>query len=543
MSRENSDGLGTPAPGGAGAFARISPGAVPATSRPAVPALLAALVVVGLALLVEARAPLRDDVAWLIYLAENWLDGGRPYGDLVEVNPPTAIWISMLPVLLSRGLGIAVMTLTPFFYATAVLACAWLTAGVLRRRGVFADRAATFAALAITLTLLPLSEFGEREHLIAAFALPYLALHAGKAPTGAGGRGAPGRGDALLAGLLAGVCVGMKPHYALPFVLATGWAMFSGGRPPWRATLAAAATVLALALATVLFTPDYLDRAVPLALRFYAPVPSTPMLPLAAMPAVAALGGAAVLWWAHRRRPQDGGTTGVLLAFALGSWIVYLIQYKGFFYQRIPGTVATFLALLAWTFTARRLPARRGAHLAAAVLLLLGAAVHPLVRVGMRAALAADPDARPEARMIEYLRDRGARSYVAYTYYLSWGFPLVQTAGVSWGSRFVSTWALRAEQERLAREPGQPGDEPAADHLARRWMVEDFLNTCPELVAVAGDEGMDYLALLAADGPAFTRAWAHYRPFAEINQFRVYARPRGSTGPSVCGREAAPVGR
>ena len=492
---------------------------------------LTVAVTLAFTLFIETRAPLRDDVAWMIYLAENWLDGGRPYGPLVEVNPPTMVWLSMPPVLLARVLNVSVLTLTPLFFAASVLVCAWITAETLRRRAVYENAAVVFGLLSVTLLLLPLSEFGEREHLIAAAALPYLALHAGRLPASG-----TGRGEAVLAGLLAGICCGMKPHYALPFLLVSGWSAFSGRRLPWLCLVITAATVLALAVATLLLTPAYLNEVVPLALRLYAPLPSTPMLPVAAQPAVIALVGAVLLRVALRPRLQDGGIVDVLLVFALASWMVYLVQYKGFFYQRIPGTVATFLALAAWTVAARASFRGRPAFAVATVLLLLGSVAHAGVRGVMRVQLAADPDVRPEARMAEYLRSRGASSYVAYTYYLSWGFPLVQSAGVSWALRYPSTWALRAEHEQAI---GQPHRSPIETSV-RRLVVEDFLAGCPDLVAVGENEGMDYLAVLAAEGHAFTAAWAHYRPIGQINQFRIYARPRESTKSSVCGGDAPP---
>jgi hypothetical protein len=53
-------------------------------------------------LVVEINVPLKDDVAWLLHVASNWIDSHRLYVSLIELNPPPIIWLSALPVLLGR---------------------------------------------------------------------------------------------------------------------------------------------------------------------------------------------------------------------------------------------------------------------------------------------------------------------------------------------------------------------------------------------------------------------------------------------------------
>ena len=91
--------------------------------------LLAAL---GLVLVTVLRSPLKDDIAWLLYVARRWMAGRELYVDVVEINPPLIVWISAIPIWLARVLDIdAQFTAIPFFVA-AVLACAWWTASLLR---------------------------------------------------------------------------------------------------------------------------------------------------------------------------------------------------------------------------------------------------------------------------------------------------------------------------------------------------------------------------------------------------------------------------
>src|SRR6188472_1630962 len=82
-------------------------------------------VVLAVVLFTMLRSPLKDDIAWLLYVARRWLAGRELYIDVVEINPPLIVWISAIPLQLASWLRIdAQFTAIPFFIA-AVLGCAW----------------------------------------------------------------------------------------------------------------------------------------------------------------------------------------------------------------------------------------------------------------------------------------------------------------------------------------------------------------------------------------------------------------------------------
>src|ERR1700760_4576042 len=86
-------------------------------------------------LFIAMRSPLKDDIAWLLYVARRWMAGRELYVDVVEVNPPLIVWISAIPIWLAGALRIdAPFTAIPFF-VTGVLGCAWWTASLLRGSG------------------------------------------------------------------------------------------------------------------------------------------------------------------------------------------------------------------------------------------------------------------------------------------------------------------------------------------------------------------------------------------------------------------------
>ncbi len=477
------------------------------------------LILASMVVAVEVMVPVKDDVAWLIYVAAQWVDGRQPYVDVIELNPPPIIWFSVLPVLIGRLLNVSALQVMPVLSGLLMLGTAWWTAGIVVRRGVFVRRIPVFAAVALLLFLVPAAEFGQREHFIAAAALPYLALRL--RPIGRGDR-VPAL-EAAAVGLLVAVCCAIKPWYALAFLLVEGVMAARGGGYRLAAVMGAVLSGAAIAAAAAILHPDYLAVVVPLAMALYVP-PSEPyrMLPNGTLLLLAALAFAACLWrWRRPARPDgDGGP--ILLLFALGATFAYFAQGRGWFYHRIPATAATVAALLLWAGLARpRL--QRGAYALAALLLLLFAGQSGK-RLLPRAAMAADLRDGIEEELANLLKREGAQSYLAFSNRLALGFPVVEMAGTAWASRFASMWAVRGEVLTAGRAVAPPT-------RARRWVVQDFLAACPDLVVVDTALRFDYPAILSDADPAFARAWSHYVPIGTIDTLRAYRRPPGT----VCG--------
>src|SRR5690348_9456641 len=91
--------------------------------------LLAATAIVMFAAL---RSPLKDDIAWLLYVAHRWLAGRELYVDVIEVNPPLIVWISAIPLTVARWLDAAPQFVAMPAFAAMALACAWWSACLLR---------------------------------------------------------------------------------------------------------------------------------------------------------------------------------------------------------------------------------------------------------------------------------------------------------------------------------------------------------------------------------------------------------------------------
>ncbi len=487
------------------------PGSQPPTGWGEWGFLLAALSLAAVLVAIELRAPMKDDVAWLLFVAERWLAGDDIAVTLVEINPPPVIWISSIPVLLARLLPWTELQIMPVMVAAIMAgASAWCAAVAAGQLAVPPSR--LFAALLLVLLVVAAGEFGQREHLIIALALPYLALR-----LRAGARVATWQH--LLAGALVGLACCMKPYYAGAFVLVELACVLRG--EGWRlaAILSAIGTGLLVAAAVLVWHPGYLSETLVLARVLYTPLRNPVLLRTGGSWLL--LAGLLFTGWtylARLRQAPEAAPVLLLLAFALGGTYAFQAQGMGWFYHRLPATAALCAALLCCLALPRPLLARPW-RLACAGLLVCFA-VQAGTRLVPRSAQALAPETAREMQLAALLRQQGAASYMAFSGTLGFGFPVVQLADVRWGSRFASMWALRGALALEAR------DEAAGiTSQVRHWIAADFLRACPDVVVLDLADGLDYPALIAAADSGFAAAWAGYRAVSAPAGMQAFRRP------------------
>ena len=510
---------------------------IPISCRPLVPAkllhrpLVSAISLVVLTsvlvavMFIALRSPLKDDIAWLLYVARRWLAGRELYVDMVEVNPPLIVWISAVPLELAQLLHIDSRFVAMPVFVAAVLGCAWWTASLLRQQGgLFTERLPVFAVIGSVLLVLPAADLGQREHLLVAAFLPYLALFARALDAkGSCDNPPPPVVTWLAAAVLAGLGCALKPRYAAVFAVLECLALWRGMRP-WRVMpVAAAVTMVGYAGLVALLCPAYLRLAVPMALALYGAT-DVPFLKLLSDSAMLLSGQlvAIGLLWLRRRSLANYNLMLTLVVFAATSTVVCFIDGKDWFYHRLPATIATVLALSLWLAT--ELLQRRWRIRAPLLLAGLAVAVFcvsSIQRLRPDAAAAIDSHQGTVEHLEQIIRAEHARTYVAFSEWIALGFPVVNETGVKWASRFDSMWALKGEVWRARFDPATAREWPIA-----RWVAHDFIAGCPDLAVVDTRETINYVRVLGSAEPAFTRAWSRYRRIAAFDGLVVYRRGR-----------------
>ena len=511
-----------------------------------------ALAILGVVLLfvmtTVIRSPLKDDVAWLLWVAKKWLAGRELYVDLVEVNPPLVIWLYAIPAAIASWFHLAPKLASTLFFASILLGSAWWTACLLQGRAPLLERRLpVFSLIGTLLLVLPGVEFGQREHLLAAVVLPYIALFV---------RALEGEREPLIqaaiAGAIAALGCAMKPSYGLALVMVEVVGLIRGHRRLRLAPAAFVATTGLYGVAVLVFEPDFLTKAVPLALALYGGTDTSVWHIL--MESQNLLFGQAVAllicWYSQESMGQHSSFLRhlylALVAFAVACTVLFVMQGKDWFYHRLPATTATVLALLLWlsvvlTAHAGRLgiqgptlPWRRLAMpmgLAVAALIAFGVANVQRIRPWVEAA--SEPNLSTEVKLVKLITREKAKTYIAFSEWIALGFPVVNDSGVSWASRFDSMWALKGEIWKARQDGRAPKEWPI-----RRWVARDFVAGCPDIAVVDTREGTNYIGVLVSSDEDFARAWSHYREIATFDGLRVFKRDEAG-----CAGEPLPPGR
>jgi hypothetical protein len=276
---------------------------------------------------------LNPDVAWLLTVGERMLDGQQLYVDILELNPPMSALLYLPMVALAGWLSLPAEPLVVAAILLLTLVSLWSSLHMLRRSGLLQDDQFWWPIGIAVLTVFPGGNFGEREHVAVILMLPLLAAAAlrqtGQVPTLAA---------SLLAGLGAGLAMTVKPHFALPVLIVALHGLAS--TRSWRsvfnlAHVTAGLVLLAYGLAVWLWFSNFFTSMLPLAAAAYVGDRRPLLVLILGLPAIPfwlMLLGVVLVY----RRQAVAAFNAQLLAAAIGFFVVYLIQGKGFIYHLLP---------------------------------------------------------------------------------------------------------------------------------------------------------------------------------------------------------------
>jgi len=483
------------------------------------------------------------DVSWLLYVAREMLHGARLGVDLLEVTPPM-IFLPKLPVVWVAGF-VGVGMWHAWIGAMVVLAFGTL---FLIQRMLLPGRAAGESqndffvlATAFLLLLLPSVEFGQKEHLTAVLVLPYVVLAARRLA-----RAPVSMWLAVVAGVMGGVAIGIKPHFVLlmmGILVLEYWRL--GGRLPWVEHLSVILVGVIYLILVAILIPGYYAYA-----RDYGGLYQTFLSRTAleiivfghgSLPGLIALGIFAVLrqYVPQWRRPLAD-------ALAVGTAAFYLaavLQGKGWYYHFLPSIILGSLLLgLLLAAGARRLPTLHRVYHALGAAVLIATIVAPLPATMWRLLRPSSSvhDADPNfSRLVPVIRGAGAGATVAVlSSNIASAFPLVLQAGARWPLRFPSLWPLIALYAdsldwRHVTVPRAYEARGPFEHSFVDDVIEDLESGNPALVLVlqpdvnaigwGGARHFDYLEYFSTD-PEFKQFFEGYTSIGSAGNYDVYRR-------------------
>jgi len=468
------------------------------------------------AIMLRGILPFNVDISWWLIVCERILDGQRLYVDILETNPPMAGSVYMLGVVVARAIGMRPEVVTNgliFLLIAASLALTWraLLFSSLRERagGAFAVWAAT------VLTIVPMYDFGQREHLALVVLLPAVAVYILRANRE---RVAPSA--MLIAGLCAATTMNIKPY----FVFGVGFCILAAAAQArdWRVLFApenwiAAALVLIYALGIAVFYPEYFALIYPLVRDVYL---------LANLPFLVVLQTATAMLWPltilialalQSRREKLDTAASVMMAGSLGFAVAFFLQAKGWTYQAYP-MAALGLMAAGWVIAAARDERTTSRPLRAVAMLLVA-----LIFANACLRFSMSIDARLVREQITLMEPRPKILVLSASNDI--GHPAVRELGGTWVSRQQSLWVR--EVIRQALRDGKI-DAATADHLAgyaareRAGLVEDFRKQPPD-VLVIDNQNSDWGKWAAAD-PELSELLKAYVPVKNIDGIEILRR-------------------
>jgi len=463
---------------------------------------------------------LSHDISWYLISTGWWLDGAYIYADILELNPPLAFYLTAIPVWVAQVTGLAPMATFKGFVLVLTAGSLILSQGLLARETRLspAARRAVLAVAAVGLLLLPIGDFGQRDHLFTILFLPFLVMNLLSKP-------APGPVRAGVA-MWATFGIALKHYFLLlPLVILVYQVIVGRSlRPAFKVEYLVMVAMLVLyVVASVILHPAYFNSVVPLTVQVYGAFDVSLLFTLfRARFLILVLLIALALLVMNRARPRSNALAVLTGAAAIA---VFLIQSKGWSYQHIPANLYVAVAVIwtAVTLSQTREQLWPTVIAALSVMLLLVPA------------LGRGPYQSPFAEAVEpyFTCAPGERSFQIFSSTVSTGFPLANYAKATPANRAPTLWLFPGASYwlSLTKDPAEQAIYRATLKEARARVLMDFFRTAPQMVIV--DESpqkryfngtpFDYLAYFSED-KEFAEAWRSYALKGHVGTYAVYAR-------------------
>lgn len=441
------------------------------------------LSVAVVAILLRYTSLNNHDNSWLLYLVGEYLKGARLYVDLIEVNPPLIIFLYVPPVWIAQLLSLEVINIFYTYVFALAMASCWLCCCFLLTKSAI-NRWVVALIIIIALFVLPRGDFGQREHLMVMFSLPYIFLIMRRV------EGQPcNKVLATFIGLLALLGFGLKPYFLIVPAVLEAYLLLSSRnlkqifRPEtWSLGLGLVGYVGVI----FLFTPDYITFVVPMALEVYNQAFTNSYMKvifrqeLIFIVLLMTTGGILL----YQKRVFPSSVFALFLALFLSgcaAYVMYVMQMKGWRYHLYPALAFLFIAcgviVAEWS-------KHTNSGLTSYAIIILGA----FVLLGLPVSFMMDYSYKNASvknwrKLIE--ENQPVTAIYSLSSTLRVGFPLVTHAHLQWSSRFPALWILPGVIRGKATASGEALQKIIKiEKYHTDAVIEDLTKFNPEFVIV-----------------------------------------------------------
>ena len=228
------------------------------------------LSIYAFSLTIQSLLFLNWDVASLLYATKLLLAGGSYVNDIFTPNPPMILYLYTLPIIFSQLFNLNIVNVFSVYVyglcTISIVMCYILIKGYFSNQdrhllGIF------MVILTISYMVLPIYEFGNRDHLLLILSMPYLLTVVSRLK---GNKVDPR--FAIIIGLFAGIGFAIKPQFLITLALIELYTMFfQRNILAWIRieTLVISAVLVTYAATTFLFHANFIYIIVPFLMRNY----------------------------------------------------------------------------------------------------------------------------------------------------------------------------------------------------------------------------------------------------------------------------------
>lgn len=295
------------------------------------------------------HSPMRinHDCAYVLQCSKILVDGGLPYVDFIDINPPLIFYMNMAPVVVAQTAGITLPQAFSLFVTLQLAASALLLFYLFRLEELNLKAPARFALLLAwilcSLFVYATGDYGQRDHLVMLMVFPFILVRVIRY-----------YGDrvsllpSLVIGVMTGLGLSLKPNFYFIVLVPEFVALVRTRRirtlftPEMYAAIAfSLAYALHFLLLPALVQTELFGRWMPFFMQYYGTINMNLFHHVFMQPLVIA--GLIVLAFVVgiglviiRQRGMSSLRMEILSAAAIGSFLSYWIQQKGYSYHSVP---------------------------------------------------------------------------------------------------------------------------------------------------------------------------------------------------------------
>lgn len=296
----------------------------------------------------QTRLSMNWDVSQLLYVTERMLNGGKYGIDFITPNPPMILYLYTPPLLFSKLLSISIITTMRLYFF--VLSCISLLLCYSFIKNIYFTNDfklgyILMVGLAVIFLIVPADNFGQRDHLLVLFTMPYL-LAASYQLLGHRIHSY----HAIFIGLFASAGLLLKPHFLiLLFLVEAYYAYYKKSilSPIRIETITIISTTVFYLITTAIFYPEFFNIIIPFMTKYYYSSNSTSLIYLL-LDTTTILSLLSVLIYLYLQIKQPNNI--VLTVFMIGLIafiLIFIYQASLLNYHKTPELSLTILLLLA----------------------------------------------------------------------------------------------------------------------------------------------------------------------------------------------------